>query len=477
MRLFELMEQVPPALAKEEITGIGCDSRQVQKGYVFFCIAGAKSDGHDYAAQALAAGAVAVVAERDLGLDRQILVADTHAAYATACARWFGNPAEGLRLIGVTGTNGKTSVTYLLKAILEAAGEQVGLVGTIQNMIGDEVIAAHNTTPSAYELHSLFALMRKKGCTYCIMEVSSHALDQKRVGGLTFDRAIFTNLTQDHLDYHGTMERYMLAKRRLFEMCRKAVINADDAYSQRLVAGLDCEIFTYSASADDATYTAKNIVYRPDGVSYELVGFGTIGHIKLKTAGRFSVYNSMAAAVTALSLGIPMEHLTAALRELAGVKGRAEVVPCDKGFTVIIDYAHTPDGLQNILSTFKDCPKNRLVVLFGCGGDRDRGKRPKMGSIAARYADFVVVTSDNPRSEDPSAIIDDILKGMEGTQTPYAVVENRAEAIRYAIRNALPGDILILAGKGHETYQVLREGTIHLDEREIVAEALLALDA
>ncbi len=476
MLLSELMDHVPAGLDRK-ITGISCDSRQVRQGHAFFCIAGAKLDGHDYAKEALEAGAIVVVVERDLGLQQQIVVADTHAAYAATCARWFGNPADELKLIGVTGTNGKTSVTYLLKAILEAAGEKVGLVGTIQNMIGDEVIAAHNTTPNAYELHSLFSLMKKSGCTYCIMEVSSHALDQKRVGGLTFDRAIFTNLTQDHLDYHGTMENYMLAKRKLFEMCRKAVVNADDAWAEQLLAGLPCEVLTYSTSSDNTTYTAKNIVLRPDGISYELVGFGTIGRIRLKTAGRFSVYNSMAAAVTALSLGIEMGVIAGALASLPGVKGRAEVVPCDRGFTIIIDYAHTPDGLQNILSTFQDCQKNRLVVLFGCGGDRDKGKRPLMGNIAARYADYVIVTSDNPRSEDPSKIIADILKGMEGTKTPYTVVENRIEAIHYAVKHAQPGDILVLAGKGHETYQVLKEGTIHLDEREIVAEALKELDS
>lgn len=474
MRFDQILQGVPADLADLTVTGVTCDSRQVQPGFAFFCIVGEMSDNR-FAEAAVSAGAAVVVAEQDTGFASQFLVSDAHAAYARACANWFGNPADSLKLIGVTGTNGKTSVTYLLKAVLEAAGQKVGLIGTIQNMIGDEIIAARNTTPNAYELHSLFALMKKAGCGCVIMEVSSHALDQKRVGGLHFDCAVFTNLTQDHLDYHKTMERYLAAKRRLFEMCDTAVVNADDPYTARLLDGLPCRVLTYSTEKDDATYTAKNIVLRPDGVSYELVGYHIISRIRLQTVGRFSVYNSMAAAVCALWMGYDIATVSAALASVPGVKGRAEVVPTGRDFTVIIDYAHTPDGLQNILSTFRDCPKNRLVVLFGCGGDRDRKKRPLMGRIAARCADLVIVTSDNPRSEDPGAIIRDILAGMEGMTTPYVVVENRVEAIHYAVSHAQPGDILVLAGKGHETYQVLRDGTIHLDEREVVRDALSKL--
>ena len=472
MKLSELIEI--GSLNDCEITGVTCDSRLVKSGFAFVCINGAKFDGHTFAQSALELGAAVVITEKNLGLDREITVEDTHAAYAHMCAKWFGNPADSLKLIGVTGTNGKTSVTYMLKKILESKGYKVGLIGTIQNMIGDEVLATQNTTPAAYDLNSLFALMKAKGCTYVIMEVSSHALDQCRVYKLNFEAAIFTNLTQDHLDYHGTMENYLAAKKKLFTMCKTAIINSDDEYAVELMKGLDCKVSTYS-TGNDSTYSAKAIKYKPASVDYEFVSDTEIGHVRVHTGGKFTVYNSLCAICCACELGIPVYESAAAIEKLSGVKGRAEVVPCDRDFTIIIDYAHTPDGLKNILTTFRECEKNRLTVLFGCGGDRDKTKRPIMGSIAARYADFVIVTSDNPRSEEPSAIIDDILVGMDGTHTPYKVIENRVDAIKYALETAHIGDIIVLAGKGHETYQILGDRTIHLDEREIVAEALANL--
>ncbi len=462
-------------LGQTEISGITCDSRQVKPGFAFVCIKGAKSDGHDYAEKALENGAAVIIAERDLGLEVQIVVSDTHAAYADMCANWFGNPADSLKLLGVTGTNGKTSVTYMMKKILEKAGYKVGLIGTIQNMIGDEIIAAHNTTPNAYELNSLFALMKAKGCTYVIMEVSSHALDQSRVYRLTFEAAMFTNLTQDHLDYHITMENYLAAKKKLFRMCKTAVINSDDPYSAELIKGLDCKISTYSMG-DTSTYSAKGVNYRPASVEYEFVSDSEIGHISVNTGGKFTVYNSLCAAACAAEIGIPLVTVASALKELHGVKGRAEVVPTGRDFTVIIDYAHTPDGLKNILSTFRECKKNRLIAVFGCGGDRDKTKRPIMGNIAAHFSDYAIVTSDNPRTEDPSAIIEDILEGMKGAVIPVKVIENRIEAIKFAVSIAKKDDIIVLAGKGHETYQILNTGTIHLDEREVVAEALAESD-
>lgn len=462
-------------LGQTEISGITCDSRQVKPGFAFVCIKGAKSDGHDYAEKALENGAAVIIAERDLGLEVQIVVSDTHAAYADMCANWFGNPADSLKLLGVTGTNGKTSVTYMMKKILEKAGYKVGLIGTIQNMIGDEIIAAHNTTPNAYELNSLFALMKAKGCTYVIMEVSSHALDQSRVYRLTFEAAMFTNLTQDHLDYHITMENYLAAKKKLFRMCKTAVINSDDPYSAELIKGLDCKISTYSMG-DTSTYSAKGVNYRPASVEYEFVSDSEIGHISVNTGGKFTVYNSLCAAACAAEIGIPLVTVASALKELHGVKGRAEVVPTGRDFTVIIDYAHTPDGLKNILSTFRECKKNRLIAVFGCGGDRDKTKRPIMGNIAAHFSDYAIVTSDNPRTEDPSAIIEDILEGMKGAVIPVKVIENRIEAIKFAVSIAKKDDIIVLAGKGHETYQILNTGTINLDEREVVAEALAESD-
>jgi len=457
-----------------EIKGLTSDSRQVEDGYVFVCIKGPLSDGHNYAASALEKGASVIVTERDLGIENQVIIEDTRTVFAKMCSIWFGNPSESLKLIGVTGTNGKTSVTYMIKKILEHSGEKVGLIGTIQNMIGDKIIEAKNTTPGVYELNSLFAQMVKEGCTYAIMEVSSHALEQNRVCGISFEIAIFTNLTQDHLDYHITMENYLAAKKKLFYMCKTAIINSDDSYYEELVKDLECEVLTYS-TGNNSDYCAKGIQYRPATVEYELLGKNSLNHIKVNTGGKFTVYNSMCAIIAALKSGVNIETAISAILSLEGVKGRAEVVPTNKDFTVIIDYAHTPDGLKNILSTFKECQKNRLIVLFGCGGDRDKTKRPIMGSVAVYNADYVIVTSDNPRSENPSDIIEDILEGISGTNKPIKVIENRIEAINYAISIATKDDIIVLAGKGHETYQILKEGTIHLDEREVVKEALSKL--
>lgn len=458
-------------LGELEITGVTCDSRQVKEGYAFVCIKGALSDGHNYAQTALEQGAAVIIAERDLGLESQIVVDNTHEEFAKISAKWFGNPSKKLKLIGVTGTNGKTSTTYMIKQILETLGHKVGLIGTIQNMIGEEVIPASNTTPNAYELNALFADMAEKGCDYAVMEVSSHALDQCRVFELDFEAAIFTNLTQDHLDYHITMENYLEAKKKLFKMCKVAIINSDDQYAERIAEGLDCKVVTYS-TGNNSTYSAKGINYRPDSVNYELLSANILQHIKVNTGGKFTVYNSLASLCCMIELGFDVKQSAEALKLLQGVKGRAEVVPTNRNFTVIIDYAHTPDGLKNILTTFKECKKNRLTVVFGCGGDRDKTKRPIMGNIASRFADNVIVTSDNPRTENPTAIIEDILEGLEGLPTPYKVIENRIEAIKYAIATARTDDIIVLAGKGHETYQILSTGKIHLDEREIVAEAL-----
>ena len=473
MKLSQLMKTVVSDIPlDQEIAGITCDSRRVEPGWVFVCISGTAADGHDYAAQAAQAGAVVVVAQRDVQLANQILVPSTRIAWARMCANWFGNPADRLHLVGITGTNGKTTTTYLLKTILETCGYKVGLIGTIQNMIGDRVLPAGHTTPDPYDLQSMLALMAAEGCAYGVMEVSSHALDQERVEGCRFDAAVFTNLTQDHLDYHKTMEHYMEAKKRLFRLCDTAVINRDDDWAEKLTRGLGCRIISYSAGDDAADYTARNIRRRPDGVDFELVGTGVIGRVRLSTPGEFSVYTALAAAACALVLGMPFDRVIEALGTMRGVKGRAEIVPTGRDFTIVIDYAHTPDGLENICRTLKDCSTGRLVTLFGCGGDRDKGKRPKMGAIAATLSDYLVITSDNPRTEPPDAIIRDILAGVEDSGTPYTVIENRVEAIRWAVHHAQPGDTILLAGKGHETYQVLDSGIIHLDEREVVADAL-----
>lgn len=479
MKLQELLYNTGICLntlnGDKEITAITCDSRRVEKGCLFVCIVGTAVDGHKFASQAEAAGAAAIVVQRDMGLRTQLLVENTRGAWAQICANWFGHPASRLSMIGVTGTNGKTTTTTLIKSMLEHEGHKVGLIGTIQNMIGDRVLPAEHTTPDPYDLQSILALMVMEGCTYCVMEVSSHALDQQRVAGCEYDIGLFTNLTQDHLDYHGTMENYMQAKKKLFSMCRTGIFNADDSWTEKMSEGVPCKKLTYSASNDTADYVARNIRHRADGVSFELVGVGHIGRVNLQIPGQFSVYNGLSAATACLALGMPFDRVVEALSAATGVKGRAEVVPTGRDFTVVIDYAHTPDGLENICSTLKECCHGRLVTLFGCGGDRDKTKRPIMGEIAARLSDYVIVSSDNPRSEPPMSIIEDVLEGMKNTDTPYTVEENRPEAIKWAIAHAQPGDTILLAGKGHETYQVLDTGVIHLDEREVVAEALAAL--
>ena len=356
MKLKNLIE-CPNNLENLKITGVTCDSRQVEEGFIFVCIRGFSSDGHAFAKSAAEKGAAVIIAEEDTGLPNQIIVPDSHAAFADISAKWFGNPAESLKLIGVTGTNGKTSITYILKNILEALGYKVGLIGTIQNMICDEIIESKNTTPNAYDLNSLFAQMKKKGCTYAIMEVSSHALDQCRVYNLDFDVAMFTNLTQDHLDYHKTMENYLEAKKKLFKMCKTAVINSDDEYAEKIMEGLDCKIVTYS-TGNNSTNSAKAIQYFPDSVRFEFVSDTDICHIKVNTGGKFTVYNTMCALSCAVELGLPLNEVAKAIGELKGIKGRAEVVPTNRDFTVIIDYAHTPDGLKNILTTFRECRKS-----------------------------------------------------------------------------------------------------------------------
>lgn len=473
MKLSELLKNadVKNSFADCEIVDITQDSRLVEEGFLFVCIKGNTFDGHSVAKEMLEKGARAVVCERDLGLENQIVVSDTREAYSVICANYFSNPAKKLKLIGLTGTNGKTTTTFLIKQILEGAGKRVGLIGTVQNMVCDEVYPAKYTTPDAYELQRLFSLMVKADCEYCVMEVSSQALAQGRVNGLHFEIGAFTNLTQDHLDYHKTWENYFNSKRILFENSSIAVTNADDENGLKIVSGLNCKVVSYAVNTNNADYVAKNVKFKSNGVEYELVS-ELIGRVNCPIPGRFSVYNSLCAAAIALTLGISFEEVLTAISKSNGVKGRIEVVPTDTDYTVIIDYAHSPDGLENIISSLREIAKKRIVTVFGCGGDRDRTKRPIMGKIAAELSDFCVVTSDNPRSENPSKIIEDILEGMKGVSTPYVVVENRREAIKWALENAKKDDIILLAGKGHETYQILPTGTIHFDEREVVADIL-----
>ena len=339
-------------------------------------------------------------------------------------------------------------------------------------MIGDKEIPTERTTPESYGLHELFYQMYNEGCKYVVMEVSSHSLSLDRVYGITYDTAVFTNLTRDHLDFHKTMEAYAEAKSILFEHAESAVINIDDKYSSYMLNKASGKILTVSISDDSAEVTAKRIKYHSEGVEFSVLTTGMLKPVQLAIPGKFSVYNAMSAIGACLNLGFDLKDITEAMLKCKGIKGRAEVVPTGKDFSVIIDYAHTPDGLENIISTMKGICKGRVITLFGCGGDRDRTKRPIMGEVAARESDFVIVTSDNPRTEEPSAIIDDILVGLVDTKTPYTVIENRREAIKWGLENAQKDDILLLAGKGHETYQVLGKEKIHFDEREVVRDCL-----
>lgn len=458
-----------------EITDVCSDSRKCKPGCVFVCIKGLNFDGHDHAAAALESGAAAVVCERDLGLPNQAVVENSRLAYSVMCGNYFGNPASRLRMIGVTGTNGKTTVTTLIKNVLSSLGLKVGLIGTIQNEIMDEVIPAHKTTPDAYELHQLFARMEQQGCEFVVMEVSSHALDQCRLGRVAFEISVFTNLTQDHLDYHKDMEDYFAAKKKLFDMTKTAIINIDDSYGQRLALMIPEEVVTCSTQRKNADFYASDIQCLPTGVEFHLTYREITSKIMFGMPGNFSVQNALAAAAVCLWAGISLERVVEGLNACKGVKGRSEVIPTGRDFTVICDYAHSPDGLRNILPSMREHTQGRLIALFGCGGDRDVTKRPIMGEVAAENADFLIVTSDNPRTEDPEKIIQDILPGVRRHSTEYVVIPDRREAIFYAVQNAQPGDVIVLAGKGHENYQVLKDQTIHFDEREVVAQALAGL--
>ena len=456
-----------------EITDITADSRRVAPGSVFVCVSGTRVDAHVFAADARKAGAVAVIGERDLGDGSvNIFVESCRRAYAIACSNFYGRPQRQLKLVGVTGTNGKTTTSVLIKSILEYAGHSVGLIGTISNVIGGKEVAANYTTPEAKEFYSLLRRMADSGAEYVVSEISSHALDQSRVAGCIFDVGVFTNLTQDHLDYHLTMEAYAAAKAKLFGVSRVSVVNADDPAGAQMLAAAEGETLTYSARSDDADLTAKNVTLKSTGASYELVTRGDIARITTRMPGMFNVYNTLAAASAAYALGVPLSVVKEALSSAAGVKGRLEVVPTDTDYTVIIDYAHTPDGIENILRAVRDFAEGRVICLFGCGGDCDKTKRPLMGETAASLADYLFITSDNPRTEDPEAIIADILEGVKGCDTPYTVITDRTQAIAAALAEAKDGDVLILAGKGHENYQIIGTEKIHYDEREIVADIL-----
>ena len=454
-----------------KINNITTDSRLLSDGDVFVCIDGARFNSHDYAKTSLPSNVAAVVVQRDIGLKNQIIVVNSKKAYALMAANFFNNPAQKLNLIGVTGTNGKTSTTYIIKHILKSLGYKVGLIGTIQNEIEDLIFPAKYTTPDPLELNILFRQMVDSGCKYVVMEVSSHSIHQKRIYGLTFKSAVFTNLTQDHLDYHLTMENYYLAKKELFKISKKAILNIDDEYGLRLLSELTCDKIMYSIYNENSDLYAKNIKVSPGGTNFVFVYMNQEYRINIKMIGKFFVANTVAAVGVALSLGFDFQDIFNTLKEFKGVKGRAEILPRELEFTIIRDFAHCADGLEKILDAVNEFAIGRVVILFGCAGERDRTKRKAMAQVAAKNSDFIILTSDNPRSEDEISIINDAKEGLDN-KVPYKIILDRYEAIRWALENSQKDDILILAGKGHEDYQVLKNYTVYFDEFEIISELL-----
>lgn len=454
-----------------EIPSVVYDSRKATPGCMFVAITGFATDGNQYISMAMEKGAVVVVTAQPQDASvPHVQVQSDRLALAQIGGNFYDHPGEAMKLIGITGTNGKTSSTLLLKHVLEQVqGAKVGLMGTMENMIGKEVIPAERTTPESFDLQGLLAQMRDASCTHAIMEVSSHAIALDRVAGLHYDVAAFTNLTEDHLDFHKTMENYCDTKAELFCRCDKAVINGDDEWYERISANAACQWIT-TAVKSGANLRAENLELLSDGISFTAVYGGERVAVRLPIPGKFTVYNALTVLGCAIQLGISLSDAAAALGSAKGVKGRVEVVPTPgKDYTVLIDYAHTPDGLENVLSSVKGYCKGRVIAVFGCGGDRDPVKRPIMGRIGVELADYAIITSDNPRTEEPMKIIQDILKGVDLTKNNYEVLENRPKAIQHAMDIAKKNDIIILAGKGHETYQEICGVKHHLDEREVVA--------
>ncbi|ODU56221.1 MAG: UDP-N-acetylmuramoyl-L-alanyl-D-glutamate--2,6-diaminopimelate ligase [Clostridium sp. SCN 57-10] len=475
MKLVELLNGVDvctlacdPAL---EIAEVCYDSRRAAPRSLFVAVRGFATDGHAYIGTAVQGGCVAVVCEEKPEEDiPYVLVRDSRRALAVIAANRFGHPEREMRLVGVTGTKGKTTATHLIKGILErATGERVGLIGTNHILFGEFELPSDRTTPESYELYSVLRQMADAGCTTAVMEVSSHSLMLDRVYGLHFAVAAYTNLLHDHLDFHKTMEEYARAKAILVDRCDVCAINLDDAYAHVMLDGKTCKKLTFSATKDEADMVAKNIKLKPDRVEFEAVSIGSIGRAVLGIPGMFSVYNALTAIACATLLGISLEDALAALRTLGGVKGRFEVVPVPADYTVLIDYAHNPDSMKNVLETVGGFARGRVIAMFGAGGNRDKTKRPVMGRIGASLSDICVITTDNPRDEDPDTIIEEVAAGARGQRAEIVIVTDRREAIVRELTIAREGDIVVLLGKGHETYQEVRGQKLHLDEREEIA--------
>lgn len=468
-----------------DISGIAYDSRKVTPGMMFVALKGQNVDGHNFIEDAIERGAVAIICEHDVNLPARITkiqVPDSRLALALVSAEFYGNPSKKLRLIGITGTNGKTTVAFMVKAILETAGIKTGLIGTVRYEIGERVIPAWRTTPESLDLQYMLNQMVKTGCSSCVMEVSSHALEQRRVEGIDFNAVVFTNLTQDHLDYHQTMENYYSAKKKLFlseyHPSKKpvAIINIDDSYGNRLAGESDLAVKCTYGLQESAMVNAKILEMTRSGARFIVHSPNGSFECNLPLIGKHNIYNAIAAVGVGTGLNIPVKSIQSALNNIQPVPGRLEVVDLGQPFTVVVDYAHTDDALRNVLSALRELTQGRLLLAFGCGGSRDTSKRAKMGAVAAKYADYTIITTDNPRKESPHKIAAQIVEGYVANRTDgFSVELDRKRAIQMIIDMAEPGDTVIIAGKGHETYQEFEDTIIPFDDRVYAKEALQAL--
>ncbi len=481
MKLFDVMINTRYELIQGnnvEIKNVTIDSRCVTKGSMFFCIKGFHTDGHTYIKDAVKQGAVAIVVEELQNSYPEniavLKVENSREALAFAAANIYNKPSESFNLIGVTGTNGKTSTTYFMEAILKEYGEKTGIIGTVETRIGNESVDIHfatSTTPDTVELQKIFAKMRDENVKNVVMEVTSHALALNKVDGVRYKVGIFTNLTQDHLDLHKTMEEYKKTKAKLFKSCEYGIFNADDDSSEYMIKNSNCKAITYSIDKP-SDLQATNVKFTENGIEFDLNVNGNVEKFVVNVRGKFTVYNVLGTIGGALAMHIPVEVIKNGLLKMNGVPGRIQNVKNDKGFNVIVDYAHTPDGLINILSSVREFTKGRLITVFGCGGDRDRKKRPIMGKIAGELSDYCIITSDNPRTENPQLILDEIEVGTKESNCKYEKIIDRKEAITKAIEISQKGDTVVIAGKGHENYQIFAEQTIHFDDCEVAEEAL-----
>ncbi len=470
MLLSELLKgvNVKNDYIDKEISDVTDNTKKVTKDCAFVCVSGARFDGHNFAKEVMENGAVTLIVSKDLGLPEQVLVDNTREAYAIMCKNLFGASVEKMTLIGVTGTNGKTTTAFIVKDILKEFNIKSGLIGTVKNMVGDKEFHTELTTPDSYDMHKLFKMMEDDDIKYCVMETSSQAFHQMRLAGIHFKVGVFTNLTQDHLDYHGTIEEYKKCKKELFKVCDTAVVNSDDEASQFMVDGLSCKKIGYGVE-NSCDIKASNVELFENKVTYKI---NNELNVDFHIPGDFSVYNSLAAIGAVSALGFSLEDTVKAISKAQSVKGRLELVETNTPFGVIIDYAHTPDGLEKAINAVRGFTKGRVITLFGCGGDRDKTKRPKMGRMATELSDVVIVTTDNPRTEDPEEIIKEILIGTVGSKAEVITITDRSEAIAEALKIAKQGDTILLAGKGHELYQVIGTERVHYDEREVIKNAL-----